>query len=517
MGRLVLVLGMLLLGWAGVSGWAEKPGVPPQHQETAGQAEGVTYSAEVRIEPEERLVTGRLVARLQPPEDDVLYFHLYPNAFQEENNLNGENWQYLLGDNRLPGELTVQDVRIRGKTVPFRLTGEGGTLLEVSLPPEGEQEEAAEVELDFVLQVPRNNGRLSYNDHAIWLGNWLPILAVHEAGGWRLDPYYPMGDPFYSQTAQYRVTVTVPAGYQVATSGTETQAVVTEWRPAGGKRYEIDAVNVRDFAMVVMDETYRVETDTVGDLVIKTWWQEGDDPASVRRLHETAKASLVYFSKQFGAYPYAEYDVVKTGGFFGGMEYPGLVFIQHEFFAEPDDYGPVVVAHETAHQWFYGLVGNDEVREAWVDESLTDYATMAFLQAYDPKLAKGYIDRRTSKGEAAVQYAEQGISSWQPLGLFPDWRSYSDLVYSRGATAFWRLRETWGEERVNRTLARYVEAHRFGVASGQDVVAAFSETAQADATPFFAYWFQLQTDQQEAAEAWMEAGKRNSLLQWLGK
>lgn len=62
------------------------------------------------------------------------------------------------------------------------------------------------------------------------------------------------------------------------------------------------------------------------------------------------------------------------------MEYPSLVFIEEEFFNTADNMGAAVVAHETAHQWFYGIVGNDEVREAWLDESLTDYATMAFCR-----------------------------------------------------------------------------------------------------------------------------------------
>lgn len=154
--------------------------------------------------------------------------------------------------------------------------------------------------------------------------------------------------------------------------------------------------------------------------------------------------SLAYYGNQFGRYPYQEYDVVKTGGFFGGMEYPSIVFIQDEYFSRTDQVADAIVAHETAHQWFYGLVGNDEVREAWVDESLTDYATMAYLQSVDPARARGYIQLRLAQSKTAETYAAKGLRVWQSVEQFPTWKSYTELVYGRGAAMWWALREGWG-------------------------------------------------------------------------
>ena len=62
------------------------------------------------------------------------------------------------------------------------------------------------------------------------------------------------------------------------------------------------------------------------------------------------------------------------------MEYPHLVQIDETFYRtwELYPYLEMITVHETAHQWFYGLVGNDEVDEPWLDEALTEYMTMRY-------------------------------------------------------------------------------------------------------------------------------------------
>ncbi|NGQ97058.1 M1 family metallopeptidase [Brevibacillus sp. SYP-B805] len=472
----------------------------------------VTYTADVELDPKNHRVRGTVSVRFVPPDREKAYFHLYPNVFQDDARLKGENWVYLLGKDRQPGNIAIRDVKVDGHKVPLMHGGEDGTILEVPLGRPVSRDGASTVEMTFELTVPHNNGRLSYNDHAMWLGNWLPILAVKEANGWRLDPYYPVGDPFYSDVAEYHLKAAVPAGYQLATTGTESRAVVTQTQPQGVKRYEIDASNVRDFALVVMDETYRVQSSRAGNVLVRTWWQQGDPEEQVKRLHETAVQAIRYYSGEFGDYPYAEYDVVKTGGFFGGMEYPSIVFVQENFFEEQVEQASVVVAHETAHQWFYGLVGSDEVREAWVDEGLTDYATMAFLNSYDPELGGSYVRFRKARALGADKYIGKGISAWQPLERFPDWASYGDLVYARPATMLWNLREAWGERRLHQALRQYVLSHMYGQGSGKAVVNALTAAAGADASPYVDFWLKLRSEKEAEANAWLEKGKEHAIF-----
>ncbi|QRG68190.1 M1 family metallopeptidase [Brevibacillus choshinensis] len=499
-------VGIVLVGMLGVRVWMGQAGADEVETFLPEQIPAAaSYRADVQVEMKTHTVRGTVAVRFAP-QDDKAYFHLYPNAFQAKADLSGENWEQVLGKQREPGNIQITEVRVDGKRVPVLLKGELETLLEVPLAGKSAAQQT-EVELRFALQVPYNNGRLSYNDHAMWLGNWLPILAVKGDGGWRLDPYAAIGDPFYSEMANYRLRVQLEEGYQLASSGIESIAVVTQTRPQRQTIYELDAWNVRDFALVVMDDTYRQLTGKVGDVTVRTWSQEGDDPASVDHLHQVAMKSLNYYGEQFGRYPYQEYDVVKTGGFFGGMEYPSIVFIQDEYFGRTDPVADAIVAHETAHQWFYALVGNDEVREAWMDESLTDYATMAFLYSSDPNRARGYIQLRLSQSKAAERYAAQGLNAWQSLLQFPTWKSYTDLVYGRGAAMWWTLRESWGEKQLHHLLRQYVHDNQYAQADGQEIIKLLSQAAGADATPFIDYWLRLKLDERGAAEAWVEKGK----------
>ncbi|UFJ40977.1 M1 family metallopeptidase [Brevibacillus humidisoli] len=484
---------------------ADKPvAVSQVEQQVETDTSLPVYTADVQVDPQAHRVSGAVIVRFVPPDPQEVYFHLYPNVFRDDAALQTANWEYILGEERQPGGITVSQVTVNDEAVAPRVNG---TILHVPLPSTDRGKQVTEISLAFELQLPRNNGRLSYNDHALWLGNWLPTLAVREGEEWRLDPYLPMGDPFFSELADYHLRIRVPAAYQIASTGAESIAVITETKPEGEKLYEVDGTSVRDFAFVVMDETYHALVDKAGDTLVRTWWQEGDDPKAIRRLHDVAVHSLLYFNETFGNYPYPEYDVVKTGGFFGGMEYPGIVFIQGSFFDDESVFGSAVVAHETAHQWFYGLVGSDAIREAWVDESLTDYATMDFLQQYDNTMAESYIRMRTSRGrQAEVLYPDLAV--WQPLHQFPDWQSYSDLVYSRGATMLWELRAKWGAKQLNTVLRQYAAENRDQTGTGQELLQAFSQAAGADATPYFDYWLRLQTEKKREAEAWAAEGAK---------
>ncbi len=84
-------------------------------------------------------------------------------------------------------------------------------------------------------------------------------------------------------------------------------------------------------------------------------------------MQSTGVSAMVGHASRFGAYPYGEIDMILHNNFwFGGMEYPGLVLSQAS--ATP-------VIHELGHQWFYGIVGDDEYTTPWLDEGFTDYAT----------------------------------------------------------------------------------------------------------------------------------------------
>ncbi|MFD2368622.1 M1 family metallopeptidase [Brevibacillus sp. GCM10020057] len=490
------VLGIAFLAWSLAIPAAADEQKQPLSRETL-------YKADVRIDPQKRQVAGSVEIRFWPKDAERAYVHLYPLAFTEEHK--SVLWDELLGKDVEPGTYDNTRIAVEGKQAAAKRIGD---VIEVPLAqtegmPAGETE-PVRLQLDFSMTLPRNDGRMSYDDHAMWLGNWLPILAVRDQQGWHLDPYEPIGDPFFSETANYEVNVTLPDSYQLASTATDHAAIVDS-TVHGQKTYRLQAGNVRDFALVVMDATYHVLETKAGNTVVRTWYREKDSLDQAKGNHLAAVQSLRYFGSQFGTYPYTEYDVVRTGGSINGMEYPSIVFLDGRHFQPGGgSYGVVTTVHETAHQWFYSLVGNNQVDDAWLDEGFAEYATLAFLAESYPDLAESRVLLRQKRGMDTQEYVQEHLRPWQALHAFPDNQSYSDLVYSRTSAMLWALREAWGEERLHDALRQYVSTNRYGIASGSAWKALLADTAGEDAGAFLDYWINLDVTKKEEAAAWLE-------------
>lgn len=461
------------------------------------------YQVDVRIDPAKNEVAGTVTITFWPKDPERAYLHLYPNVFTEEQQ--GMLWEELLGNRPTLGTYTSKKLLLDGKAVVGKRT-KVANVLEVPLGTEKQsavESRPRQIELEFDMTLPRNDGRMSYDEHSLWLGNWLPVLAVYDRKGWHLDPYEPIGDPFYSENADYEVKVTLPANYQLASTARDKNAKETA-ASEDQKTIQLKAENVRDFALVVMDASYLRAETKVGQTFVRTWWRKTDDDAAARKIHQAASGSLEYFHDQLGDYPYGEYDVVRTGGSINGMEYPALVFLDGRHFITGEETGIVTVVHETAHQWFYSMIGNNQLQEAWLDEGFTEYATLAFLSKHDPLMGAQRVARRLERGISAQQYVTEELRPWQALSVFPNNQSYSDLIYSRPASMLWLLRGAWGEDRLHDVLRQYVEKYRYQVVSGEQWEAFLSEVAGEDAGAFIDYWMKLDMTQQEQAAAWLE-------------
>jgi aminopeptidase N len=132
---------------------------------------------------------------------------------------------------------------------------------------------------------------------------------------------------------------------------------------------------------------------------VNSYFLPGDEAGGRKALDWAAKALTVY-QKEFGAYPYRELDVVETGTTAGGIEYPGLVAVASRFYSDANRQAVFESAtvHEVAHQWWYNVVGNDQVNHPWLDEALAQYATYRYFQdAYGEAGGQGFIESLASR------------------------------------------------------------------------------------------------------------------------
>jgi hypothetical protein len=263
------------------------------------------------------------------------------------------------------------------------------------------------------------------------------VLAIHDDAGWHLDPYTPNGEAFYTTVADFTVALNHPTGVAVPATG------VSSDKPAGVGRVVTTskALRVRDFAWAV-GPFQRVRGHDGHGVRVNVWWNP-DNVTHAQAVHQlgVAERAMTSDGKAFGAYPYHESDVVLDGfTAFGGMEYPGFVL------SVPED---EPVAHEITHNWWYGIVGDDEYHAPWLDESFTEYITL--------RLLKIPIRGCELTDFPASYRLTRGMDFWDF-----DPFAYGQVVYGDGPCALAALQKRLGTTHMDHLLKTYALSHRFG-------------------------------------------------------
>jgi len=335
--------------------------------------------------------------------------------------------------------------------------------------------ESREIELTFIAYVPELASRYGYYEGVYNLANFYPVLAVYENGGWTADKYFLWGECFYSVVSDYDVTISVPSDYTVISSGLSQKNETSD----GQSTWKILASDVRDFAMTA-GAGFEVVSDTVDGITVNSYYTDGDKSRGEISL-EAGIAAVEVFNDTFGKYTYPELDIVATPLDSGGMEYPNLVMISDELDADPDKDGylSVVVAHEVAHQWFYGLVGDDQYNEAWLDESFASYCELLYMETFtQPQDILNEVnsleESLTSEG---IPETKEDYYINRAYSEFESDSAYTYTVYERGEVFLYRLREAMGTDLFNKALQDYFAEYIYQVATTDDFISVITEYA----------------------------------------
>ncbi|MFJ1808245.1 MULTISPECIES: M1 family metallopeptidase [unclassified Streptomyces] len=335
------------------------------------------------------------------------------------------------------------------------------TALRIALPKPLARGERTSVAFDVSITVPGRNARFGREGAYRFLGNALPVLAVHDAKGWHLDPYVALGESFHTLTSDFRVRLDHPSALKVPATGlTRTLS----GRPGRTVTLSV-ADRVRDFAWAA--GPFRTATQTTpGGVRVKSYWAPGTPATGVRLTRTDAVAAIDRFGREFGRYPYGEIDLVMTSRFGGGMEYPGLVLLG------TTEEGSAVV-HEVAHQWWYGIVGNDEYTSPWLDESFAQYANYRFY---------GW-DTRDCWSD--VYWPDDSTALTASMTYWSQHRGEYHLLYTAGPCALADLERVLGRDTMARLLERYAKDHWYGVSTTADFKKAAQSMTDEDLGPFW--------------------------------
>ena len=198
-----------------------------------------------------------------------LYFHLYPNAYRSEEKPVFEERDMMRAypNGFSPGSLDMDTIRINGKEADFTIGGYSEDLLMLILKRSLKPGEALSIEMHYQVWMPNCFGRFGYGDHTYKAANWYPIACVHDKNGWNLDRYYAIGDPFYSDTANYEVAIKAPSDYVLAATG---ECKKKDGRD-GNTVWQFHAPAVRDFAWIASKD-FQTASRRVGPATVTSYY-----------------------------------------------------------------------------------------------------------------------------------------------------------------------------------------------------------------------------------------------------
>jgi hypothetical protein len=379
----------------------------------------------------------------------------------------------LWNDCFILGQLTIDGQGVSGATL-------SGSQLEIPLAVPLAQGGTLNLFLHFNLRLPPADSYhvFGYNDYQINLVDWYPFVVPYVPGrGWLLHPLAQVGEHLVYDRANLDMTLQIADPNSIAIIAASAPAE----RLSYGWHYHLE--NVRSFAFSVSTD-YQTASTSVNEVTVTSYFFEGESTSGHAVLGEVAKA-LSTFNALFGMDSYPSLSIVESP-FYDGMEYDGLFFLSRDYYTAEN--GTVlsnlidIAVHETAHQWWFASVGNDQAMEPWLDEALSAYSERIFYE-------QNYPDVTAWQAFRIDAYTPTG---WVDTDIYHgvDFRTYTNAVYLRGAQFLQMLRDRVGENVFFAFLKDYA-LHMAGKhATSQDFFRILRQHTSTDLTDIISLYFQ---------------------------
>ena len=516
--------------WLAVAAMAFIAGVRSPAPLAAQSGEGLapdiaSYSIDATLDAAARTLTGREIITWRNPGSVPAYsirLHLYWNAWRNTDStwisqlkLAGRADQALDRAADEFGWQQVTELRLMnpdGSPGPdlmpgFRYIQPGDqnpadrSLAAADLPNGVAPGQSIQLRVAWKAQVPRTFSRTGAIGNYFFVAHWFPKIGTFESDGWAARQFFANTE-FYADFGRYDVRLTVPHGWVVGATGREVSR--TDTGGATVHRYEQD--DVHDFAWTTspdfVESTQRFEHPSLPAVTMRLLLQPEHRGQEDRHFAATA-AALKYYGEWFGAYPYPQLTIVDPAwqSDSGGMEYPTLFTAGTSWLAPRGSNDPEsVTVHEAGHQFWYGMVANNEVTSAWMDEGLNTFSdarvqSIAFTPNYrvqrffggfipwqfrDIPLSRATDDHYLNSYRAV---AERDAPSTPSYLYWPG--STTGISYSKTALWLHTLERYLGWDRLQRVLATYFQRFRFTHPRPEDFFAIVNEESGRDMTWFF--------------------------------
>lgn len=389
------------------------------------------------------------------------------------------------------GTMNVTQIQVDGKPVDSELDAEG-TALRLLLPAPLDPDQEVTLAMAFSVDLPRRAEGYTlfgWEDGILSLPGFYPALALRQeaagsgASGWASQVPPPFADVLFNPVALYQLSFSAPAGLTVVTSGSTLEVGAEQ---DGQRTWQVVGGPLRDMTVLASDR-WESLSDTAAGARVTSYYLAGAEAAGQAALFHAA-AALRLYSDLYGGYPYTEFDLVAAPLGVRGMEYSGLVSIGQDLYGPHRDRLAFLVAHETAHQWWYVQVGNDPLLHPWLDEGPAEYAAFDYYRGiYGQAAAEALLSERWQTPYAVA--AARGIDGpVDQAASAMTGTSYELLTYAKAALFFDALRGRLGDQAYIQLVRAYVESYRWQVVTPQHFFGLAQTLSGTDLNPLAEEW-----------------------------
>ncbi len=406
---------------------------------------------------------------------------LYPNQTGKQLN----TLVVAIIPNLWSGSFTLSSISIDG--VPITTYTLNGQRLDIALASFFKAGQVMNINIQYSLALPfaeQEDPGVSrpriygYTKRQLNLTNWYPFVVPYINGDWVLhEPWY-YGEHLVYDSADYEVNLKFA---DPATAPIVASSGITE-QQEGFTRYSI--TSARTFAMAASRE-FQTSSLLVGDVTVSSYYFPFSEQGGQAALQASAEALSIY-SNRYGAYPHKSLSLVM-GDFNDGMEYSAFFYLSRDFYSlydgTPANYLTFVAVHETAHQWWFEQVANDQAQQPWLDEALCTYSERVYYESLHPDLIGWWWSYRIDF------YKPQGfvdIPIYDGLGFRP----YTNSAYFQGAHFLEDLRARIGDEAFFAFLQDYLAQSRGKIVTSNDFFRILSEHTSTDYSDIVRQYFQ---------------------------
>ncbi|UHQ18199.1 M1 family metallopeptidase [Lysobacter sp. KIS68-7] len=475
----------------------------------------VDYKIAATLDPKKHTVTGKQQLTWRNRSDQPIksvYLHLYLNAFEgpgstfytEQRERHFGFRSEVAADEGGWGYQRLTRVEQGGATVPWSYVHPDNgpktdrTVVRLDLPEAVAPGGSTTLDIDFLDQLPRVVARTGYFGTFHLVGQWFPKIGVLELPGergataprWNVHEFH-MHSEFYADYGSYDVSITAPKDYTIGATGEQQGNAEVKGDMATHRFVQGD---VHDFAWTA-DNRYAKPLDGVyhganGPVQVRVLYNP-EYTSNAKPVLDATIASLTYFSKTLGDYPYKTVTAVippYNAAEAGGMEYP--TFFTSESYKDVSkgtlgQYAlDFVTIHEFGHGYFYGILGSNEFEEPMLDEGLNEYWDHRMNVANrEQASANTWLSKLVGANVTMGEFETQRLGAMlsEPADALGNnsWDRYSSgsygTVYSRTATTMHDLEQQVGKDALERAFKLYYARWKFRHPSVADFEAAMAE------------------------------------------